>query len=135
MYETLTLIHSLVRWLAVIAAVLATLYALYGVATRAAWAATGDLLGSLFTWSLRVNLFVGIVLWILRFNLTGFNAFFHAVHPIIMFIALAIAEMLAVARRRQPTPERQWRLLLIGVVVPLILIFAAIPTAARFALR
>lgn len=135
MYPILVAAHSGIRWLAVIAAVVAVLYALYGVLARPQWRSTADLIGSLFTWALRLNLFLGLALWILRFNLTGFNAFFHAVHPIIMFIALAIAEMVAVARRKSPTDEGKWRLLLIGTLIPIVLVFAAIPTAARFALR
>lgn len=134
MYEILVTLHSVVRWVAVIASVAALLYALYAVATKADWSALGDQLGALFIWGLRLNLFIGLALWILRFNEVGFNVFFNAIHPLIILVALGIAEMLTVRRRRTDSAAGKWRLLLIGTLLPLVLIISAIPAYARLTL-
>jgi hypothetical protein len=127
MYSTLVTIHSILRWLIVLAAVVAILYAVYGMVTRQRWTSLGDQIGSLFTWSVRINLLLGFVLWVMFFTNIGFNFFYHVIHPGIMFVALALAEILAARRGRATEESGRWRLLLLGTLIPFALILFAIP--------
>lgn len=128
MYGTLVMIHSLLRWVVVVVSILAVVYALYGFLAKPPWQTLGDQLGSLFTWTVRINLLLGFVLWGGRFMAgLGFNVFFHVIHPLFMFVALALAEIMAARRRRQEDDAGRWRTFVIGTLVPTALIIAAIP--------
>jgi hypothetical protein len=107
MHDIVLLLHSWVRWLAIIAGVLATVTALAGrnASDRDRW-------GKIFTISVDVQFLLGLLLLLTSTAFSNMGetmrdptARFYAVeHPTIMLVAIALAHMGRVFARKAATP-------------------------------
>jgi hypothetical protein len=131
-YVILREAHSGIRYLVLLVGVIAVAYAIYGMASRPAWSKLADQIGMAFMWVARINVMIGIVMWIWRFAVGGWlplGTTFGILHPLLMLAGIGMMEGLAGRRGRATTDAEKWRLLLIGTVGPLLLIAAGVYVA------
>lgn len=124
--------HSGIRYLVLLVGVVAVAYALYGMMSRPAWSNLANRIGATFVWVTRINLIIGIVLWIwklVQFGWVTLGTNLGIIHPLLMFAALGVMEAMAARRGRATNDSDKWRLLLIGTLVPLLLIAAGVYVA------
>lgn len=105
MHTLLLTLHSLVRWVVVIAAVAAVGQAIRGWLTKREWAALDDRLGLVFTVSMDVQLLTGIILYLvsplIQAAMQDFGAamsapalrFFAVEHVALMIVAVVLAHV------------------------------------------
>jgi hypothetical protein len=128
-YEILVEAHSGIRYLVLLAGVIAVAYALYGMASRPAWSKLADQMAAAFIWTTRINLILGILLWIWRlveFGWATLGTTYGIVHPLLMIAALGVLEAMNARRRRATADADKWRLMLMGTGIPLLLIAAGV---------
>jgi hypothetical protein len=122
-------LHSIWRWVVLIAAVIAiVLAALAAMGTRP-WDSLSDRFSFFFTVALDVQVLIGLVIWIFNQAWTR-DAFIAFVHPILMLAAVAIAHVGRTRSERANDDRSRGRTALIFFVVSLIVVIVAIPTAA-----
>jgi hypothetical protein len=125
-YNILVEAHSGIRYLVFLAGAVALIYAIYGIATRPAWSVTAERIAAFFVWTTRINLILGLVVWLWRLSIVGLDAMGlerGILHPLCMFAALGAMEALSARRRRTVAANGSpWQLFLIGTLVPLVLI-------------
>ena len=63
MYVVLLTLHSLIRWVVVLAALVALVRAIGGLAGRQAWSALDRRLGVIFTSAMDTQLLIGLLLY------------------------------------------------------------------------
>jgi len=117
--------HSGIRYLVLVIGVIAVAYAAYGMVSRPAWSNLANQIAAAFVWITRINLIIGIILWVWKLSQFGWASLgttFGILHPLLMIAALGVMEALDARRKRQTGDSDKWRLLLIGSTVPLILI-------------
>jgi hypothetical protein len=106
METTLVTLHSLIRWLVLLAGLAAAGRAIYGLLSRAPWQELDNRLGLLFTISLDLQVLLGLVLYFLVSPITTQNfsnfgeamgnpavRFYLVEHSAIMIVALALAHV------------------------------------------
>jgi hypothetical protein len=121
----MVLVHSLVRWLILLAAV----GALVGYARafgRAGFDGLAERLGSVYAAAVGVQLLIGVVLWLIEGRWSLDDVFLSVIHPLLMLLATGIASA-GVARARR---TRSAATGLAGVGLSLVLIVLAIPSSA-----
>jgi hypothetical protein len=109
MYNFLLILHSIVRWFVVVAALAAFGKALAGRFGSGAWGRLDDRLGLFFTMAMDIQVLVGVLLYIVsplihsdlahfRATLVDFTGlFFTILHWVLMLAAVALAH---IGRRR-----------------------------------
>lgn len=121
----MVLVHSLVRWLVLLAAVGALVG--YGRALgRSGFDTLAERLGSVYAAAIGVQLLIGVVLWLIQGRWVLDDAFLAVIHPLLMLLATGIASA-GVARARR---TRSAVTGLIGVALSLVLVVLAIPSSA-----
>ncbi|MBW3606059.1 MAG: hypothetical protein KY460_14395 [Actinobacteria bacterium] len=121
----MVLLHSLFRWLVLLAAVGALVG--YGRARGpSGFDAFTERMGSLFAVAIGVQLLIGIVVWLIQGRWGGDDVFRSFIHPAMMILATGVASA-GVARARR---GQQAMLGLGTVIVSLVLVVAAIPSDA-----
>lgn len=118
--------HSGVRYLVLLAAVIALVYTLVNMLRSRPWDRTGQVLLGAFIGVLDLQFILGVVLLILW-------PFYPALigHIVLMLLAVAVAHGASVVHKRR-TPERQSHVLpLLGIAGPLLLIIAGIMAIQR----
>ena len=122
-------LHSIWRWLVLLAAVLAiALSALSAFGSRP-WDNLADRLSFFFTVALDVQVLIGVVLWVLNQAWTR-DAFIGFIHPVLMLAAVAVAHV-GRARSERATGDRsRGRVALVFFIVSLVIVVLAIPTAS-----
>lgn len=140
MYPAILWLHSLFRWLIIIAGLVAVARAVRGWNKHRRWTSADDLSGLLFTIGLDVELVLGLLLYggLSPFTTQAFTDFgaamgdtvlrFWAVeHPFGMLVAVSIAHFARVRVRRATGDSGRFRLaaLLFGLV--LLIVLASIP--------
>jgi len=116
-YDILLVLHNLVRWLVLIAGILAAVRAIVGWIGSRAWGATDRQLGLLFTISLDIQVLIGLLLYFIFSPWTtpyfsDFGAamgndqarFFLVEHSALMLVALALAHV-GRAQSKKATPD------------------------------
>lgn len=124
-YTILVEAHSGIRYLVLLVGVVAVVYALYGMMSRPAWSTLAGQIAAAFVWVTRINLIIGVVLWIWRlaqFGWATLGTTFGIVHPLLMIAALGVMEAMNARRKRATEDSDKWRLLLMGTGIPLLLI-------------
>ena len=104
MYPFILTLHSIVRWVVLILALVATLRALFGWLAKKEWTSLDDRLGLWFTASYDVEVLLGIILYIFLSPLTravfqdfgaamsnSVSRFWSLEHVFLMIIGLALA--------------------------------------------
>lgn len=132
-------IHSLVRWLVFLLAIVALLRALRGINGGVSYTAGARRALSLFTISIHLQFLLGAVLYgvspLTRRAMADMGAamsdakvrFFIVEHPVLMLLAIAVATVTGVLARRGPDDAIRHRRAAIGVALALGLILAGIP--------
>lgn len=121
----MVLVHSLVRWLVLLAA----LGALVGYARalgRSGFDALAERLGSIYAAVIGVQLLIGVVLWVIEGRWELDNVFLSIIHPVLMLLATGIASAGAARARRTRSAVTG----LVGVGLSLALVVLAIPSSA-----
>ena len=124
--DTLVTVHSLVRWLVLVALIGGLVVAF--AASRRPGEAFADPVFSGIAIVIDVQVLLGIILWL--FNSGWDQGFFIAgFHPIAMLLALGVTHMAIARGRRTAKTDHAGgnRVVAIGMLVTLILVFAAIP--------
>ncbi|HSJ45979.1 MAG TPA: hypothetical protein VK923_14990 [Euzebyales bacterium] len=121
----MVLLHSLMRWLVLLAAIAAIVG--YGRARgRNGFDALTERLGSLYAAVIGIQLLLGVVPWVLQGRWSGANVFLSFIHPVMMLLATGVASA-GVARARR---TRSAMTGLIAVTVSLVIVIVAIPSYA-----
>jgi vacuolar-type H+-ATPase subunit I/STV1 len=121
----MVVIHSLVRWLVLLAAVAALVG--YGRARAGGGVdASAERLGAIYAAVIGIQLLLGVVVWVIEGRWNGANVFLSFIHPAMMILATGIASA-GVARARR---TRNATVGLVAVIVSLVLVIAGIPSDA-----
>jgi hypothetical protein len=119
-------IHSHTRYLVLLVAVAATLYALFGLLTRRRFDRTGLLLLRIFTGVVDLQVLFGII--------TAFTRPFYPAligHFVMMIAAAAVAHLGAIRLKKLPETERSYGWLLAATLLPLLLMIGGILSIHR----
>lgn len=140
MYSAVLLVHSWLRWLVVLAALLSLSRAFAGRAGHKLWSPTDDRTLQLFTLSLDIQFLFGLILYIGISPITAVAfqnlsaamrdpslRFFVVEHAIGMIAAVALAHVGRVKVRKAANAEAKHRAALLFVSLALIAILISIP--------
>jgi hypothetical protein len=140
LYSFTLALHSLLRWLVLIFAVLAVVRAFAGWSGGRPWTRSDDRAGLWFTISLDIQILLGLPLYFIlspftRVALDNFGAamrdpnlrFWAVEHVTMMLLAAVIAHVARVRIRRAPGDAARHRRAAIGFLIALLLVLAAIP--------
>jgi len=140
MYPVVLFLHSWVRWIVAVAAVVAVARALYGWLGKKGWAKLDDQLGLLFSTSLDVQMLLGLILYIFLSPITraafknfgaamsdGTLRFFAVEHILYMVIAVVLGHVGRTLSKKatQATAKHRIAAILFGLATLAILL--AIP--------
>jgi hypothetical protein len=118
--------HSGLRFLVLVAGILAALYLAFGLLTRRPFDRPARVLSAVFTGTLDLQVVFGILLLF-------FRPFYPALigHVVMMLLAVAAAHGFSVAARKSTDARRQYGLALTAVVIALLLIVGGIMSIGR----
>src|SRR5512135_1128646 len=97
------MLHSIWRWVVLLAAAAAIIKALVGWFGRQEWALWDDRLGMLYTLAIDIQVLLGLILYIVEQRWRLPDPFFAYIHPLVMIIALAVAHI-GRSRTRKAAP-------------------------------
>lgn len=121
----MVLLHSLFRWLVLLAAVGAVIgYA--RALGRNGIDAFAERMGSVYAAAIGIQLLIGVVLWLIQARWSGDDIFLSFIHPAMMILAVGVASA-GVARARR---TQRAVIGLVAVIASLVLVVAAIPSDA-----
>jgi len=139
MASLLLALHNTVRWLVLLAAVLAFVRALKGIGGAVDYTTGAKRAVALFTVSTHVQFGLGVLLYFfspnvrhamadMRFAMTDPGTrYFVVEHPTLMVLAIIVATVTGIVARRGPDDQVRHRRAAIGVGVALALLLAGIP--------
>lgn len=140
MYDLTLTLHSIVRWVVLIAGVIAVVQGLRGWRGGRPWTAGDDRIGMIYTISLDIQVLVGLLLFfvlspITRAAMSSMGAamqnevtrFFLVEHFPIMLIAVIVAHIGRSRARKAADETSKHRLSFIFYAISLVLILLAIP--------
>ena len=140
MYDLLLFAHSWLRWLVLLAVLMAVARAVGGVNTRRPWTPVDDRAGMWMTASLDLQLLIGIVLYGFLSPVTqsafvdmaaAMRAapirFFAVEHPVGMIVAIALAHVGRARARKAATSEAKHKTALIFFGLALVVLLLSIP--------
>ena len=144
MYTALLTLHSYLRWVVLILAVLALARAIAGVAQRRPWTPADDSAAKWFTIGLDVQLLVGQLLYLVfsPFTMSAWSDIGGAMrdsttrfvvieHPFGMLIALVLAHIGRARIRKSRDSARRHRTALIFFGLAIVIVFLTIPWPGR----
>lgn len=139
LYGVVLALHSILRWVVVIVALLALVRALGGLSGRQVWSALDRRLGLAFTGALDTQLLIGLLLYVVS-PITAVAAqnmgaamsqasirFFVAEHWVLMLAALMLAHIGAVRVKKAANDAGRFRQAALFVGLAFVLILAAVP--------
>jgi hypothetical protein len=144
MYNFLLILHSIVRWLVVIAALAAAGKAFAGWLGKGTWSHLDDHLGLFFTMAMDIQVLIGLVLYfvspLIRTALTDLPAafanptllFFSFLHWILILIAVALAHIGRTRSRKANGDPARFRSAAIFYGLSILLVLVAIPWPFTF---
>jgi hypothetical protein len=140
MYDFLLLAHSWLRWLVLLAALVAIARAIGGVNTRRPWTPLDDRAGLWLTAALDLQLLIGLILYVFLSPVTqsafvdmaaAMRAapvrFFAVEHPVGMIVAIALAHVGRVRVRKAADSESKHKQALIFFGLSLLVLLLSIP--------
>jgi hypothetical protein len=145
MHEILLVLHSLLRWLVVVGAVVAIGRAVMGWLGNKSWSATDGRWNAIFVHSMTTQFVIGLILYAFVSPITTQGVFpdfraamkdpilrFWAVeHITMMFIALALAHIGSARVRKAATDLAKHKMAAIFFGLAIALVVASIPWASR----
>ena len=133
-------LHSIVRWLVVIAAVAVVGRALYAWLTKKDWTALDDRLGMIFPMVMDIQVLVGLILYFFASPITQTalkdfgqamkNAdlrYFAVEHIFMMLVALVVAHVGRAVSRKAATAPAKHRAAALLFSLSIVLVLASIP--------
>src|SRR5512138_3128541 len=136
------MLHSIWRWVVLLAAAAAIVKALVGWFGRQPWTGLDDRLGMLYTLTIDIQVLLGLILYIVEQRWRTADPFFAYVHPLVMIIALILAHIgRSRTRKAAPAGSRETQLSFdtarhrtaaIFYAISFLLIVAAIPWGRTF---
>lgn len=139
MYTGLLDLHNLIRWLVLVAAVIALVNAYGGLFSRRAWLRRDRVLGTVYTATMDLQLLVGLILYVVSPLVRGALGnmgeamqvrdlrFFAVEHISIMVIAVILAHVGSVLARRARTDQGKFRQQAIWFSLSVLAVLYAIP--------
>jgi hypothetical protein len=140
MYDALVTIHSIVRWLVVLAAALALVTAYRGWSGKRAWGAFENTTGMLFTSLFDLQATLGLVLYFIVSPITtaiyrNFGAtladplgrYFTFEHMLPMLVALAVAHIGRSRSKKATTDQGKFRQAAIFFTIAVVIVLVSIP--------
>jgi hypothetical protein len=140
MYDLLLFAHSWLRWLVLLAVLMAVARAAGGVSSRRPWTPVDDRAGMWMTSSLDLQMLIGIVLYgflspVTKSAFVDMAAamraapirFFVVEHPVGMIAAIALAHIGRVRARKAATSEAMHKTALIFFGLALLVLLLSIP--------
>lgn len=128
--EFLVTLHSLWRWVVLLAAVVALIGALGGWLGALSPALAARRAGTFYTIALDSQLLLGVILWVGKgWYVTP--GYFRLEHPLTMLLAIAVAHVGQVLARRASAPTAAARIITIATAVSLALVIVGIPGVVR----
>ncbi|GEL71288.1 hypothetical protein HUW63_22805 [Myxococcus sp. AM001] len=116
--------HSGLRYLVLLAGILALAYFAYGLATRKPFDKLGRILGSAYSGLLQLQVLLGVGVLVTRFYYPALIG-----HIVMMVLAAGVAQATLSINRRKPQPA--FVLPLVGVVVSIVFIIGGIMAIGR----
>ena len=139
-YAMVLMIHSLVRWVVVIAGFVAVIMAYAGWFGNRPWTSSTVRLNMLFTTFLDLNVLLGIFLYFILSPITrgafqnmgeamknGTTRFFLAEHWVLMIVALILAHVGSSRAKKAADDKSKFKQAAIFFTIAMVLILAAIP--------
>jgi hypothetical protein len=140
MYDFVLLAHSWLRWLVLLAALMAVARAVSGVSTRRPWTPVDDRAGLWLTAALDLQMLIGFVLYIFLSPVTKSAfvdmaaamreapiRFFAVEHPVGMIVAIALAHVGRARARKAADSESRHKQALVFFGLALLVILLSIP--------
>ncbi len=140
MYKELLHIHNLLRWLDLIALVLAVLFAFYGWLGKREWDKKDSLTGLFLIVLMNIQFLTGIILYaflspVTQHAFANFGAamknpelrFYAVEHISMMVIAIVLINAGWMASKKAKIPWKKHRAVIVFYVVALLLLILAIP--------
>jgi hypothetical protein len=144
MYTALLTVHSYLRWLVLIVAVVAIARAIAGVSSRRPWNAGDEGAAKWLVITLDIQLLIGLILYVFLSPFTmpawrdigaamrdGATRLIVIEHPFGMLIALALAHIGKVRLRKTADLTRRHKIALVFFGLALVLMVASIPWPGR----
>ena len=144
MYPTLLLLHSWLRWAAILLGLIATIRAIAGALSKRPWVAMDDRISKLFGRTLDLQMLLGLVLYFFLSPITkaamsdfggamGVSAmrFWAVEHWLGMVIAIALVHVGIARAKRAPDGPGKHRTLAIFFTLAMLAILASIPWPGR----
>ena len=136
-------LHNLVRWVVVIAGVLAAAKAILGLVNKQSWGARDNRLGMIFTISFDIQFLLGLILYVAgptmqavwgdfggAMSVDGLR-FFAVEHIFMMILGLGMAHMGRSLAKKAPTDAKKHQRAAIFFSLSLLLLFMGIPWSSR----
>jgi hypothetical protein len=144
MYTALLTVHSYLRWVVLILALLALARAIAGVAQRRPWTPADDSAAKWFTIGLDVQMLIGLLLYFIfsPFTMSAWSDIGSAMgdsttrfvvveHPFGMLIALALAHIGRARIRKSRDSARRHRTALVFFGLAIVIVLVTIPWPGR----
>src|SRR5207249_9929435 len=119
--DALVSAHSILRWLVLLAAVVALVVALVGWLGAGTSERTARQATLAYAVVLDLQVLLGIVIWVTEKRWAGGGRQFQFEHPLMMMVALAVVHVIAARARRAKNSYSAARLRTIGIGVSLVL--------------
>lgn len=126
MLETIVGLHSLWRWVVLLAIVVGIVRGFSGWLRGATWSPRDRQIGLLVTTSIDIQFLLGAVLWLGQQRWSD-TFFFAVIHPVVMIVALVVAHATTMYAKKASPDVAKFRALALGLLVATILITGAIP--------
>jgi hypothetical protein len=127
--EWLVDLHSIWRWVVLLAAVLAVVLSAMAAVGSRPWDSLADRFSFFFTMALDVQVLIGAIVWVLNQGWTR-DAFIALVHPILMLLAVAVAHVGRTRSERSTGDRAQGRIAVIFFLASVVIVVLAIPTTS-----
>ena len=136
MFEGLVALHNVLRWVVLIAALVAVVTAFIGWLGRRSWTPRDRLIGTLFAVSMDLQVALGLVLWVRYLQLPGGLGaamgdpglrFFAAEHFLGMIVALVLIHAGQIIGRRASSDTVRFRRTALFFLIATVVIVASIP--------
>lgn len=139
----LLVLHNLMRWVVLIAGVLAAAKAILGFVNKQSWTALDNRLGLIFTISFDIQMLLGLILYVAGPTMQSvwgdFGAamsesglrFFAVEHIVIMIISLGLAHMGRSLAKKAGSDAKKYQRAAIFFTLSLLLILIGIPWSSR----
>ncbi|MGN7821373.1 hypothetical protein ACTJJB_14675 [Chitinophaga sp. 22536] len=139
MYQSLTFLHSIIRWLVLISLIIAICKAAKGYFTNAVFTKSDNAVRHWTATIAHIQLLAGMALYsqspVIQYFWKHFSTaketfdllFFGLIHGLLMFTAIIIVTIGSAMAKRRPTDKDRFRTMLVWYSVALLIIFIAIP--------